>query len=444
MGRLGTILAGGASFLASTIAGWAQIEQSALDLPGSDPEIAAIEEEFVTSATATRDELGAQYLEALAKLKLELETAGDQTDAASVQDEIERIGEFLAESQDASSLSLDQIRPRSAFLEFPLDDAEPARGVELSSDGEQLVGFFRPGASATWKLPGSAAEGSYEVIVQFSSARGEGGGFNVSIDDSQEISQTVVGNGEWGERRFSYVGDLELDGRGSEIIVSVRGLARQELFRLHGLTLAPPGTWERQQAELVADESRDEAREENEDAFQKFTRVRYISDGANEGDTALFLVEGERLRLRTYFVRTPLDASDKLMSGDAGLLRRVQEAGRYFELKPTEAADLGARANEFTRRMLAGKDLTVYTRSRPAKDTKGIPNGQKTFLAFIVADGELLSKALVSNGLGMLTGALTRLPDGRDPKSYYQVLKEAERRAQESGAGGWGGTASTN
>ncbi|MEM9478271.1 MAG: thermonuclease family protein [Verrucomicrobiota bacterium] len=419
---------------------WSQTE----DLPGADPEIAAIEQAFVADATASRDELGAQYLDALSKLQGELESAGNDTDASAVQLEIERISQFLSTSQESSEISLDQFTPSSALIEFPLTEAELARGVRISDDGAQLIGFFRPGASATWELPGSAAEGKYEVLVRFSSARGEGGGFNVSIDDTQEVSQTIMGTGEWGQERLSYVGDLELDGRSAEISVSVRGIARQELFRLHGLTLAPPGTWERRQAEVATGGAGGSETEKEESEFRKLTRVRYISDSTNEGDTAYFLVDGERQRLRTYFVRTPVNASDKLMSGEPALLKRVQEAAKYFELKPTEAADLGAAATEFTRRMLVGKDLTVYTMGKPAKDTKTDPEGVITYLAFIVANGELLSKALVENGFGMLVGAPTLLPDGRNPQTYYQTLREAERKAQEAGAGGWSGSSSSS
>jgi endonuclease YncB( thermonuclease family) len=264
-------------------------------------------------------------------------------------------------------------------------------------------------------------------------ASGEGGGFSVTIDDEQEVSQTIAGVGEWGDERSVYVGNVEISGQSKEISISISGVSQAEVFRLHGLVLAPVGTWEARQVEKATDSVKTDP---DQPPFTKFTGVRFISDPANDGDSAYFLVDGKRWRFRAFFVRSPLDAGDKLASGDKDALRAVASAAKYFGIKASDASAIGVGAKDFMRQMFGGKDLTVYTRIKEGESSNGTVS--RPIPAFLVADGKLLSEQLVVSGLAMLNGIPTDLPDGTDAKTYYRRLKEKETKAQEEGLGGWG------
>ena len=54
------------------------------------------------------------------------------------------------------------------------------------------------------------------------------------------------------------------------------------------------------------------------------------------------------------------------------------------------------------------------------------------------ADGSDLAELLVRNGLARIYGTRTRLPDGRDSRTFLAHLSELEAQAKTARRGGWG------
>ena len=95
--------------------------------------------------------------------------------------------------------------------------------------------------------------------------------------------------------------------------------------------------------------------------------------------------------------------------------------------------EAGKAAKTFVRTLLAGKQITVFTRWASALGSSRTGR----FYAIAEVDGHNLADSLVENGLARLHGTKVTMPDGTKSAQYLSHLAELETSAREKKLGAW-------
>ena len=122
--------------------------------------------------------------------------------------------------------------------------------------------------------------------------------------------------------------------------------------------------------------------------------------------------------IRLYFVDSP-ESNEQFRD-------RNREQASYFNISESRIVPLGQQSERFTRRLLSGKKLTVWTRWEDALGS----SQQKRYFGIVRIGKEDLGEQLVANGLARIYGHTTVLPDGTSPNAAMDRLRQLERRAK--------------
>ena len=151
-----------------------------------------------------------------------------------------------------------------------------------------------------------------------------------------------------------------------------------------------------------------------------------LGDGYMDGDSMYVRHKGKTYIFRLYFVDTP-ETDDRSQD-------RNREQASYFGVSTDRVIPLGEQAKKFTRSLLSGRQLTVWTRWQDARGA----SQQQRFFACIEVDGQDLADALVANGLARVFGASAVTHDGQSPDNRFARLRQLESRAKARKLGAWG------
>ncbi|CAA6689957.1 MULTISPECIES: helix-hairpin-helix domain-containing protein [unclassified Lentimonas] len=166
--------------------------------------------------------------------------------------------------------------------------------------------------------------------------------------------------------------------------------------------------------------------ETNTGVWEVLEDCRLVSDPNNDGDSFKVKHEDQTFIIRLYFV-------DCLETNEA-YMDRVRDQARYFSIPTPDVIKAGQLAKAYTHKFLRG-EFTVITQWADARGSK-----QKRFFGLVRSkSGEMLSEALVRNGLARIYGMPTkgRWPDGVMPRTHLSKLKQHERNAQRTRTGIW-------
>ena len=163
--------------------------------------------------------------------------------------------------------------------------------------------------------------------------------------------------------------------------------------------------------------------------LQSFSNVKLINSPANDGDSFLVEANGEKYRVRLYFVDCP-----ETTSSSKSDLRRLREQARYFGL-PNEkfVIQFGEEAKEFVESALA-KPFTLHTAFASAlgRSSKG-----RIYAFVYTAEGNDLLSALIQNGLARTHGVGRKTPDGIYRDEMIESLRDQEISAMLKRVGIW-------
>jgi competence protein ComEA len=163
--------------------------------------------------------------------------------------------------------------------------------------------------------------------------------------------------------------------------------------------------------------------------LKKFSEVQLVDHPANDGDSFVVMMGGERHNLRLYFV----DCPESVATTDADA-KRVREQARYFGITDAKRVfHYGKEATEFTKRVLA-EPFTVHTAFASAL---GRAPGGRIYAFVITADGKDLGRLLVENGLGRAYGTKREGPAGESKESIQRELETLEAESMAARRGTW-------
>lgn len=150
-----------------------------------------------------------------------------------------------------------------------------------------------------------------------------------------------------------------------------------------------------------------------------------LADGYMDGDS-FHIRHGNKVDIiRLYFVDSP-ESNEQFRD-------RNREQASYFNISESRIVPLGQQSERFTRRLLSGKKLTVWTRWEDALGS----SQQKRYFGIVRIGKEDLGEQLVANGLARIYGHTTVLPDGTSPNAAMDRLRQLERRAKSKRLGAW-------
>ena len=149
---------------------------------------------------------------------------------------------------------------------------------------------------------------------------------------------------------------------------------------------------------------------------------RLLSNDSNDGDSLHISHQGKEYIFRLYYV----DAPETGMN----FPDRVEDQGRYFNLKAEEAVSIGHKAARFSAQALGGKPITIATKWEDARGQSALPR----YYAFISTDTGDLDELLVAEGLARIYG----MPiDSTLGSQKRQNLKRLESKARQTNRGAW-------
>ena len=397
----------------------------------SDPEIEKLEEAYRQEIIAVRADLGEKWLKALKTLQDQL-TRAEKLDAAKmVRAESQRVQALLS----ADPLPQDDDTDDGGLTLLPAR-AVLKGGLRLSPAGKSISHWTDPGAAAGWSFAGlEIRPGDYEIIMHFQAGREGGGTFTVAVGDDQEfnasINSTPVAN--WDERRSMFIGNCSVSSLTGGLQISSRA-HRGPLMDLLSIDLAPPGTWAEMQAEAANAES--PAPDPAQAETVRLEGARLVSGQPAEAGVIVVEHQGEQYRLRPYFARMPRLSRPDSEEGKSAFTRYLKRYGTG----EIEYLEFARDADRQMREMLAGKELTIYTRW----ETRGLADSS---LAFILIDQRALSKALVEEGLATADGpASPFLPTEISPNvalpamaslAFMSKVRQSEQEARNARRGLW-------
>lgn len=147
-----------------------------------------------------------------------------------------------------------------------------------------------------------------------------------------------------------------------------------------------------------------------------------LHNDSNDGDSVHVSHQGKEYIFRLYYV----DAPETSMN----FPQRVEDQGRYFDLKAEEALNVGHRAARFTAQALGGNALTIATMWEDARGQSALPR----YYAFITTPTGDLDELLVAEGLARIYGMPVSSSLGDQKRQH---LKRLESRARQNHKGGW-------
>ncbi|MBP7829266.1 MAG: ankyrin repeat domain-containing protein [Kiritimatiellae bacterium] len=149
---------------------------------------------------------------------------------------------------------------------------------------------------------------------------------------------------------------------------------------------------------------------------------RLEHNDSNDGDSLHISHQGKEYIFRLYYVDAP--------ETSLNFPQRVEDQGRYFNLKAEEALNIGHKAARFTTQALAGKPLTIATKWEDARGQSALPR----YYAFITTDAGDLDEMLVAEGLARIYGMPISSSLGDQKR---QNLKRLESKARQGRHGAW-------
>jgi DNA uptake protein ComE-like DNA-binding protein len=161
-------------------------------------------------------------------------------------------------------------------------------------------------------------------------------------------------------------------------------------------------------------------------AWEVLEGCHLVKSTINDGDSFKVRHKDQTFIARLYFVDC-LETYDTYMD-------RVRDQARYFSIPEKDVIAAGKVATAYTKQFLRG-EFTVITQWTDARGGR-----EPRYFALIQKDGELLSTALIRNGLARIYGMPTQgtWPNGVTARQYLSQLKQDERTAQRKRIGIWG------
>ena len=158
--------------------------------------------------------------------------------------------------------------------------------------------------------------------------------------------------------------------------------------------------------------------------FDVLRGARWVSHGANDGDSFHVAHGGDEHVFRLYYVDCPEKSSRNYK-------HRVAEQGEYFGgLTEPETVEVGLEAKDYVEFLLRGHEFEIYTRWQEVYSSG-------RYFAFVKIDGRYLSELLVEKGLARIYTRGVNLPDGTRSKEQRDRLHRIEQAARQAKLGGW-------
>ncbi len=406
-------------------------------LGSGDVELDMLERNYLEAVVESRRELGDKYLATLERLQDSLTQSGKLTEALLVKQERERTLDLLSHKPEVGAVPNAQATVDPLFLLGK--DAAIEGKLRISPDNGALFAWEKKGTHAEWRLPEGRVSGVYEIILHYSVAEGEGGSFDVTLDDDQVLSAAVAGEGEWSDWRNMHVGNLTVGAKSGSLRVTASSFANVRLMNLKYVMLAPVGTWDRiQKGEVITPSlgtgvsERNGSRSGTEADFTEIRNARYVAKAENDADSFVVSDGTQEHTLRLYFVDAPHGDPADYREEDPQSMRNIEKEAEYFGITPQDSLAVGKEAAAYVNRLLAGQSLTVYTRKE--RDARR----SDRFYGMVIVNGKALATLLVENGYARIEGATTELPNGSDAASYLEILRKAEATAKGARKGAWG------
>jgi hypothetical protein len=179
------------------------------------------------------------YISSLYLLEKQRSESRDYAAAIAARDERQRMESEL--DRLAKELLLMESRERSLKAEqlpdvivLAMDNAE-LQGVSRDPGTGALTQWQKPGATATWNLPG-LPPGGYEVVLVYECGALEGGSLLIkerTFSLTTDITTTLRGPTEFN------IGTLKITDGGGQLVLTARTVVRDNLMKLRELKLIP-------------------------------------------------------------------------------------------------------------------------------------------------------------------------------------------------------------
>jgi len=144
-----------------------------------------------------------------------------------------------------------------------------------------------------------------------------------------------------------------------------------------------------------------------------------------DGDSFHVMHQGREYIFRLYFVDSP--------ESDPTIVERIKDQAAYFGISSKDVPRAGQAAAEFTRKRLAGSDITIVTRWQNALGRSSLAR----FYGVVLINGSNLAEQLVANGWARIYGLKANWPDGPRSATFINKLKNLELTAREKKRGAW-------
>lgn len=350
-----------------------------------------------------------RYLEALDGL-------GDDPEAVG---EAERLRREMAARRNAPSSGEDGSGP---IVLAATDKLGTSLGgpAEVHPGGAYVTGLRGRGAYVQWDLERSrVSSGDYEVTIRFRTTERMGGQFRLLCG-----AERVVG-------RLRH-----------RSLANVEAAFRSRRF---GPLRVPPGA-RTLRLETVEPDVRDgmlcdlqsitleqvalDAEHKHDDGYTEWSRATFAAGpaGNDAGDRFSVFHNGKVHHLRLYAVTCP-PGNTRDARGDA-----FKPMRDHFRVNANDLARGGRLAAQFTGDALRSRPFTVFTKGEQSKD--GL-----TLAHVLIDDDTLLSAALVSEGLAMISGDDAEVPGfvqpGVNAAQYRSWLQKREKEAGNNDEGVW-------
>jgi endonuclease YncB( thermonuclease family) len=189
--------------------------------------------------------------------------------------------------------------------------------------------------------------------------------------------------------------------------------------------------WGLEQRRDAASDSPSPSRPLASGGYEVFTGCRLEEHRQNDGDSfRIRLPDGRIEQFRLYFVDAP-ESAFRSYAGGRNNHQRISEQAVDFGISDSQAVEIGRRAKQRVRDLLAGGTFAVHT----AWDD---PFNDERYHAFIQpSTGPLLHETLVREGLARIHTKPADLPDGTPAKRRLAQLRDLEAVARRAKQGAW-------
>ncbi len=159
--------------------------------------------------------------------------------------------------------------------------------------------------------------------------------------------------------------------------------------------------------------------------WSKLEHCRLKESYGNDGDSFHVVHDGKEFVFRLCFADCP--------ETSISYPQRVREQGEWWGISDEDVVKAGKDAENFTLKLLRGKEFTVYTKY---KDARGATKLGREFVMIKIGD-KWLSEMLVAAGLARSYGYAVATPDGISRNDYRHKLDRLERIAKRKRLGAW-------